>query len=278
MPSTFVSIAALNESMLVETCQGLLSTAVGPVTLGICLQGDPRQASALTELGARVVYSQNPQGMCKARHQAASLYEGEDYWLQIDGHMYDWVPAWDAHLIDQLGRIPGKAVLSKFPPDDEVPSILGRNQMQLLFYPTGELRGANGMWLPTRFEQRMDLDMAKDIPASVLITGCWFAPGRYLAVVGLEPGVHWEADEAVHALRTWTHGYDLFYMAPTVCRHVNRRRRPLGVVRTELSHPPSALEERLARSYMLGTPPRGMAQGMVRSRAAFFDHIGIRRR
>ena len=67
---------------------------------------------------------QEATGPCKARHLAQQLWNGEEFYLQIDSHMR-FVPAWDTKLKQMLHQAEhmsslGKAVISSYPPAYEV--------------------------------------------------------------------------------------------------------------------------------------------------------------
>lgn len=62
-------------------------------------------------------------GPCKARKLGQSLWNGEEYWLQIDAHM-QCLPGWDTRLKTMLCQAEeqsefAKAVISSYPPDYE---------------------------------------------------------------------------------------------------------------------------------------------------------------
>ena len=57
------------------------------------------------------------QGAGWARNQAQTLWQGEEYTLQIHAHMR-FEPGWDETLIDMLARCPsGKPVLTAWLPE-----------------------------------------------------------------------------------------------------------------------------------------------------------------
>lgn len=67
---------------------------------------------------------QEATGPCKARFLAQQLWDGEDFYLQIDSHMR-FVPGWDSklkHMLQQAEHMStyGKAVISSYPPAYEV--------------------------------------------------------------------------------------------------------------------------------------------------------------
>ena len=71
---------------------------------------------------------QEATGPCKARNLAQQLWQGEEFFLQIDSHMR-FVPGWDVKLLQMLIQAEqmstyGKAVVSSYPPAYEVRPLL----------------------------------------------------------------------------------------------------------------------------------------------------------
>ena len=102
----FVSIASYCDPVLPFTLQRAAATAADDARLhfGVVDQspaGAPRVAApgrarlSLVQLDAR-----DARGPCWARAIAMSLYDGEDWFLQLDSHM-DFDPGWDDALFAQ---------------------------------------------------------------------------------------------------------------------------------------------------------------------------------
>lgn len=51
---------------------------------------------------------------------ASKLYEGEEFYLQIDSHSH-FAPNWDTSLMAQIDRLPDphRGILSHYPPPDD---------------------------------------------------------------------------------------------------------------------------------------------------------------
>ena len=102
--SIFVSIAAYRDPELVPTLRDCLRQARYPDDLhfGICWQhaDDESMPSEFADRRMRVidVAWQDSHGACWARSEIMNLWDGEDFFLQLDSH-HRFVPGWDALLL-----------------------------------------------------------------------------------------------------------------------------------------------------------------------------------
>src|SRR5262245_61036388 len=109
----FVQIAAYRDPECQWTVHDLFQKAASPdrVTVGICWQYLPdKDANCFVAPMPRTrqvrtifVNALETGGVCWARNQTQSLWQGEEYTLVIDSHTR-FVPGWDAQLIDELAR------------------------------------------------------------------------------------------------------------------------------------------------------------------------------
>src|SRR3712207_6711970 len=102
----FISIASYCDPVLPFTLQRATATASAPQHLhfGVVDQspaGAPRWSmrgpARLSQVHLDVADARGP---CWARAIAMSLYDGEDWFLQLDSHM-DFDPGWDERLIGE---------------------------------------------------------------------------------------------------------------------------------------------------------------------------------
>ena len=260
--STFISIAALNEGMLERTCREALATADGPVRIGVCLQGtgevpDDDRIAIHREL--------DPVGMARGRWIATGLYDGEDYWFSIDGHMYDWQQGWDTHLISQLRRLGENAALTSFPPDDTVGALADVDRY-MTYRPEGVMQRPDldgGRWLPIRVEFK---PMQRDSIMPYAIGPCLFTWGHLATEVKPDPLVHEDAEEQVTSLRLWTRGVNFYHPNRHIFRHAPKKKRGHIPVKPK----PTREQEEYASSYFMGEPPEGML-GDKRTRQEYFN-------
>lgn len=109
IPTLFVSLAAMDDSEIIPTVENIFAAASYPgrVYVGVGFAGRDRSvAKKLAKMGPQVRYTDyrvrknsfKHLGVGKGRVRAATLYEGEDYFLQVDCHSH-FAEGWDETLI-----------------------------------------------------------------------------------------------------------------------------------------------------------------------------------
>ncbi len=226
----FVSIASYRDPELVPTVHDCLQKARHPERLrfGICWQHaqDEKLPAWFRGEHFRIldVDSRDSGGANWARAQVMGLWQGEQWYLQLDSH-HRFAPGWDAVLLDEFRRISSdRAILTSYAPPytpddpeaaDDVPmSMRFRDFMPdglPLFMPTPIPDGRRGKGpQPARFAS-----------AHLL-----FAPGSFVHDVPSDPELYFNGDEAMLAVRAYTHGYDLFEPSRVIVWHQYERPAP----------------------------------------------------
>lgn len=222
--SLFISIAAYCDPVLAFTLARARAAARRPQDLhfGVFDQSpEPLPASVLAMLApSRVSYQRiDPvyaRGPCWARAATMSLYEGEDWYLQLDSHM-DFDPGWDERLVAQAQALqagrPG-AVISSYPNafafEQGLPVRRSVTQGVL----------AHVLKPGTRFDaehpvlafEAHPVDSASPLPGFHLGAGCLFAPGRFALAFPYDPALYFHGEEQALAARLFTHGWDIVHM------------------------------------------------------------------
>src|SRR5258708_1738094 len=125
-PRIFVNIAAYRDTECQWTVKDLFDKARAPerIFVGLCWQVVAAEdqdcflvPSPRPEQTRSVTFDANKSlGACWARHHAETLWQGEEYHLQIDSHMR-FAAGWDDRVLAQLARCAApKPVLSSYPP------------------------------------------------------------------------------------------------------------------------------------------------------------------
>lgn len=223
----FVSIAAYRDPELVPTIEHCLARARWPERLrfGICWQHGPDEAPPPALDGGRMrmidVPWEESQGACWARAQCMSLYDGEDWFLQLDSH-HRFAQDWDAILIDQAERS-GSALplISAYAPaydplvptaETEPPTVMRMDR----FTPEGIVLCQFGPVAPKPDDAPI---RARFVSAHLL-----FAPGRFVGDVPYDPDLYFIGEEISLAIRAFTHGYDLLHPGRHVAWHEYTRK------------------------------------------------------
>ena len=227
----FVSIAAYCDPLLPFTLERATARAAQPQRLhfGVVDQSPDDTPRVLAPAGAgrlrqlRVPLA-DARGPCWARALAMTLYDGEDWFLQLDSHM-DFDPGWDDTLVAQARTLgaPGRGlVLSTYP--DAFGFAGGAPVRQRT--TTGVL--AQVLKPGSRFEAGHPVlafeahPVASDRPLAAfhLGAGCLFAPGGIVERFPYDPWLYFHGEEQALALRLYTHGWDLFHPCALPVQHL----------------------------------------------------------
>jgi hypothetical protein len=220
----FVSIASYCDPVLAFTLKRALATARWPDRLhfGIVDQSPATppgptmadvQPARLSYLRVDPLYARGP---CWARSIAMSLYDGEEWFFQIDSHM-DFDPDWDERLIEQaLELLPGRegVVLSSYPN-----AFVFENGQAVRRPATGKVL-AHVVKTGTTFEadhpvlgfEAHPLESDVAVPGYHVGAGCLFTAGKFAQEFPYDPWFYFHGEEQAIAARVYTHGWDIFHM------------------------------------------------------------------
>lgn len=215
-PSIFVSIASYRDTECQWTVKDLFEKASFPdrVSVGICWQFIREEDADCFLVKARPeqvrvieVDARESQGVCWARSRIQSLWQGEDYYLQIDAHSR-FAPGWDETLIDSLrGCGSPKAVLSTYPASYVPPDQLGKDIVALIHAKEFDERGI--LMLGSKGVAPADVPVPRR-PVAFIGAGEVFGPAAIIQEVPYDPFIYFIGEEITLAARLWTHGWDIF--------------------------------------------------------------------
>jgi hypothetical protein len=228
---TFVSIASYCDPVLAFTLQRALATARWPDALhfGVVNQlpaGSPRlgRLPGAARLSEVQLEARDARGPCWARALAMTLYDGEDWFLQLDSHM-DFDASWDERLADQARELlPGRrgVVVSSYP---NAFAFAGR---EVVRKPTTQGVLAHVVQPGAAFTddhpvlpfEAHPVASERPVPGYHLGAGCLFAPGAFVQLFPYDPWFYFHGEEQALALRLFTHGWDLFHMPGLPVHHL----------------------------------------------------------
>lgn len=228
--SIFISVAAYRDPQLVPTLLDCLRHARHPAELhfGVCWQHADGEAPLPDLAPARLSLLELPWqdsgGACWARAQAMKMWDGEDFFMQIDSH-HRFVQDWDVLLQEQLRRCDAERPLlttlpADFEPGQPLPGHSPPMAMGLARFTREGIPIYHALprhdWQATQAPVR----------ARFLAAGLIFTLGRFTQDVPYDPALYFLGEEITLAVRAFTHGYSLFHPTAHVLWHqYNRHQR-----------------------------------------------------
>jgi hypothetical protein len=222
--SIFVSIASYCDPVLPFTLERAVATARWPDRLHFGIVDQSPEPPKMTQPNgvnpARLTYLRlDPvfaRGPCWARAVAMSLYDGEQWYFQVDSHM-DFDLHWDERLTAQAtALLPGRpgVVLSSYP------NAFVFEQGKPVTRPATHKVLAHVVKTHTGFEpghpvlmfEAHPLDQDEPLPAFHVGAGCFFASGHFAQQFPYDPWLYFHGEEQALAARLFTHGWDMFHV------------------------------------------------------------------
>ncbi len=230
LPRIFVHIPSYRDRECQWTVEDLFEKARHPgrVFVGICWQTLPEEDQDCFQVQARPeqvralhFHIHEARGLGWARQHASSLWQGEEYSLQIDSHMR-FVPGWDEKMLAMLAACDSPdPVLTAYPPGYTPPCQLhGRDGACVQgikgFLPSGILEF-------TTLPVPAGIEATRPLPTAACAGGFIFGSSRILRDVPFDAEIYFNGEEPSLAVRLWTHGFDLFSPHETVIYHYYKR-------------------------------------------------------
>lgn len=222
--SIFISIAAYCDPMLAFTINSARSQAADPsrVFIGIVEQAPAGQALrmedqwSLEHLRWTRVDALEARGPCWARALAMALYQGEDWYLQIDSHTW-FEPGWDERLIHwarRCGESNPRTLLTCYPNpfvmrNGHPAAELVTNKV-LAMVVRGELGVAADN--PVLMFEGVGVETDEPVPGVHLAGGCLFGPGNTVDELPYDPHLYFHGEEQSLSLRAYTRGWDIVHI------------------------------------------------------------------
>lgn len=220
----FISMASYLDPMLFFTLQDAIRKAQQPELLRFAVVDqhvhDQREAIRALPYGGQIrylhVHLQDTLGVSWARNMAFSLYDGEEYLLQIDSHTC-FEQNWDANLRGQHSQLlsrSAKPIISTYPYRfdmvDGVPHYTpseGKTALVLRPHPETPLSADD---VVLRFMgKHMFTDQA--VPGCHVSAGFIFCSGQFVEQVPYDPYLYFHGEEQSLAVRAYTRGWDIFH-------------------------------------------------------------------
>jgi len=222
----FVSVASYRDSRCTDTIADMFAKARNPhrLTVGLCQQNAPGDPDTITDTVLEG-YSRNikvirmghdeARGPTWARWKCSHLWDGEEYFLQIDAHT-KFKKNWDSDTKDMFGMLGmHRAVITHYPPSDtgSIENIQGKT----VITPTAEVNSKNEL-----------IATGKEVPATSFPTegkfvgACFlFARYNFLLEIPFDPYLPYlfQGEEPLLAMRLFTRGWKIYHPTHSVCMH-----------------------------------------------------------
>ena len=231
----FVQIASYRDPQLLLTLDDMFSNADNPdsIYVGIAWQHSEQDEwdnldKYKDDKRVRIIdiNYKEAKGVCWARNAVQSLYDNEDYTLQLDSH-HRFVKGWDTKLKDMIKGLQDSgykkplitAYIPSFDPDNDPESRIQLPWKMNFdrFIPEGAV-----FFLPANFDAHDD--SSKPLPARFYSAHFAFSLGSFATEVRHDPYMYFHGEEISIAARAFTHGYDLFHPNEVICWHEYTRK------------------------------------------------------
>jgi len=231
----FISVASYRDKLCPNTLISIYEMAKHPerIYVGLCQQNNtkdlecmmprPHPLFPIIEKNVRKINLPHTEakGPTYARFICASLFRGEDYFMQIDSHTL-LVQDWDEILLEMFAGVEKKGVqkvvLSHYPPAMEDYSAEIENNKLVT---TIEKVRFNSHGIPV-FEGAFFRKPGPAPKKNYFISANFlFARGQILKDVPFDPSLPFlfEGEEILYSVRAYTHGYNVFTPNKNVIFH-----------------------------------------------------------
>lgn len=229
----FISIASYRDPQLIPTIENCIKNAKNPKNLvfGILRQYNKKDGfddlsdyKSKTNFRIKEMLSHKSKGVCHSRYQIQTMYDGEEFYLQLDSH-HRFIKDWDTKLKQTLSSLKKSGskkpiltgYLPSFDPDVEGEARLNDVWRQYIdrFQPEGPI-----FIFPETIPnwQRKKPEKARFLSGHFI-----FSYGDFVTNVPYDPKLYFHGEESSLAVRAYTHGYDLYHLhRPWVWHHYGR--------------------------------------------------------
>lgn len=233
MKTIFIAIAAYNEPHLKMMIDNCLENAEYPerISFGIWYHYndmDPVDFSGYKNIRITYINYEYPLGVGIARLGANTLYENEDYYLQVDGHML-FQHHWDSKLLSHYDRIKEKY-------DKPIISTYTRwwsfSNGNVNFYSNQDSNNSGVMAIDYENSIREKYVKPKNIQTDwtnkdyiehhFISAHFLFADKMFMSEIMSDPLILFGGEEVTTAVRAWTRGYRIFTISNPIAWHLNK--------------------------------------------------------
>jgi hypothetical protein len=235
--SIFISIIGYRDAELPKTISSLFYNADNPDDLyfGIVsqdLRGRHPNPSFINNKNVKQLnmHAKEARGAGFARKLAMEMYEGQDYFFQVDSHMR-FEKGWDSQMITMLKEAQeiaktDKVILSQFPAPYKILTngedyyIRGDKDFWDDVSWTKVVNTWQGLWAGSRMIIK---NKNKPHKSHTILAGYMFAPGKIVEEVPYDPRISFMGEELCFAIRAYTRGWEIYAPHKMLVWHFYKR-------------------------------------------------------
>lgn len=230
MNKIFIQIASYRDKELLPTLRDIVAKSSGDNELSFGLVWQKDQDETIDEFSkdprVKIIDCdwEQSKGLGWARSLTQSLYNGEDFTLQLDSH-HRFIKDWDKVLINifnDLKKQSDKPLITSYAAGYDPNNDQKLTPMVCKVLPH-DFKNSGTIWLnPVHMG-----DTSKHIRARFVSGHYFFTSGEHCIEYKYDPDLYFAGDEIALSVRSYTMGYDLYH--PNVCavwHHYGRNDRP----------------------------------------------------
>ena len=229
----FVNIASYRDPLLTNTIKQAYNNAIYKqnIIFGVVEQEYANNSLDLDSLPFKKqiqylrIDPEQSRGCCWARSISQSMWQGEEYYLQIDSHT-EFDPGWDhayTTKIKELQRWHKKPIITGYPCGfDYKNGVITKNTRSKdpvidIMQVVKENCFVNGYYIHAKGGLFRTTEQFTH--AFMLSAGSLFTLGSFVEDIPYDPFLFFNGEEQSLALRAWTKGYDLFHTSKIPLYH-----------------------------------------------------------
>ena len=218
----FVSIVSYSDPLCNATLKSLFEKAKNPerIFVGLVEQELPGSAFKIYKHPrVRILKRREARGPAWARFLASTLWEQQDYFMQIDSHT-SFIRDWDERIISMFDKLPRRSVITCYPP--------GENYTDDMCMKTTADAKDNARLFKGHFIAPWVYRPKRTICTPGVFVGANFIftdARSFLEEIPFDPNLEYlfQGEEILLSLRLFTRNWGIYHPEYFICTHVYGR-------------------------------------------------------
>lgn len=232
MKTIFIGIAAYNEPDIINTISNCFENAKYPdrINIGVLNIRNGMSQIDIDFKNVKVINAEYKSmlGVGISRMNTLSLYDGEDYYLQIDAHML-FDKNWDEIIINSFENIKlkyDKPIISTYTPwwsrnEDETINFYSPENTAVCSPMTYDYEILNEGF-PKQKTYPVDWNSSEYYEHYGISAHFLFSSSDFIYDILPDPFLMFSGEEPTTAIRAWTRGYRMFVIKNPIAWHKNK--------------------------------------------------------